>query len=340
MNPFKYSKVRDERAAINAVAPNPNADFLAGGTNKLDLMRQYVEVNDRLVDINALPLHGIQTLATANGTGLRIGAMARMSEVADAAPVKQYFPVVSEALLLSASPQLRNMASIGGNLMQRTRCPYFRETAFPACNKRMPGTGCAAIKGDNRMQAILGTSDHCIATHASDLAVALVALDAIVVLHGPKGERRVPLVDFHKVPGDTPHIESVLQHGELIIAVEVPPLPFAAGSRYLKVRDRASYEFALSSAAVALDVVGGNIRAARVALGGVGTKPWRSREAEAALQGQAANEATFTKAAQAAVQGARPQTLNAFKVDLVQRTLVRTLSEVAQGNKMQIGGNA
>lgn len=332
MNPFQYTKAKDARDAIRSVAADVNTDFIAGGTNKIDLLRHYVELNDKLVDINALPLSGVQVMNSPQGVGLRIGALARMSDVASHPAVVQHFPVISQALLLAASPQLRNMASIGGNILQRTRCPYFRETAFTECNKRIPGSGCAAIKGDNREQAVLGTSDACIALHASDLTHALTALDSIVVIQGPRGERRVPFVDFHVVPGNTPWIETVLQHGELITAIEVPALSFSSKSLYLKVRDRTSYAFALASAAVALDIVGGQVRDARVALGGVGTKPWRSPQAEAALKGQPATEATFQAAARAAVQGARPQADNAFKVDLVQRTLVRALNEVANGS--------
>lgn len=332
MNPFKFSKAANERAAMRMVQGDASADFIAGGTNKIDLIRQYVETNSQLVDINMLPLRDIKTVKVTGGNFLRIGALARMSDVAEAPLVKQNFPVISEALLLSASPQLRNMASIGGNLMQRTRCPYFRQTAFPQCNKRQPGSGCASIKGENRTNAVLGTSDHCIATHASDLAVALVALDAVVELHSSRGVRRVPLVDFHLLPSATPHLETVLQHGELITAVDVPMLPFASNSHYLKVRDRASYEFAICSAAVALDMNGENVRTARVAFGGIATKPWRSREAEAALQGKPANESMFREAARVALQGATPQSQNAFKIELAQRTLVRALTDVAAKN--------
>ena len=329
MNPFKYSRPATEAEAIRAVVTTPHSAFIAGGTNKVDLLRQYIESDDSLVDINALPLRGVIATSGAAGVALRINALARMSGVAEDPAVARHFPVIAEALLASASPQLRNMASIGGNLMQRTRCPYFRQTAFDACNKRVPGSGCASIHGDNRTNAVLGTSPHCIATHASDLAVALAALDAVVVIHGPDGERHVPVTLFHKLPGDTPQLENVLRPGELIVSVLVPALPFAAHSHYLKVRDRASYDFALASAAVALDVQNGVIRAARIALGGVATKPWRAFAAEAALRGKPATENNFRMAARLAVEGAVPQTENGFKIELAQRTLVRALDEVA-----------
>ena len=337
MRAFGYRKVRLPGDAIMAVAGPTNAaapdstvaevKLIAGGTNLVDLMRIGVESPGVVVDINALPLKSIDALP---GGGVRIGALARMSEVAEHPLIVHGFPVLSQALLASASPQLRNMASIGGNLLQRTRCPYFRDTALP-CNKRVPGSGCGAIGGENRMQAVLGTSDACIATYAGDMAVALSALDALVRLRGPKGDRTVNLVDFHLVPGQTPEKETVLQPGELILAVDLPAAPHTSHSQYLKVRDRASYEFALTSAAVGLDVQGGIIRSARVALGGVGTKPWRSKEAEAALVGQAANRTTFAAAAQIALQGARPYSQNGFKIPLAQRTLIRALEVVAGG---------
>jgi xanthine dehydrogenase YagS FAD-binding subunit len=278
--------------------------------------------------VNALPLKTIQALP---GGGVRIGALSRMSEVAAHPLVVRDFPAVSQALLLSASPQLRNRASIGGNLMQRTRCSYFRDTASP-CNKREPGTGCSAIGGENRMLAVLGTSESCIATNAGDMAVAMVALDAVVRIRGPKGDRTVPLVDFHLLPGNTPQIETVLEPGELILAVDLPGAAHARNSHYLKVRDRASYEFAVTSAAVGLSVVGGVIVSARIALGGVGTKPWRSKEAEVALIGKAANRASFQAAAELALRGAQPRSQNAFKIPLSQRTLVRALDIVTGGS--------
>ncbi|MBC6989070.1 FAD binding domain-containing protein [Hymenobacter sp. BT491] len=325
MNNFSYLQATREKAATEALRKNEQAAYIAGGTTLLDLMKLNVEVHPQLVDINQLPLTGIE----AGAKELRIGAMERMSDVGENPQVIDNYPVISEALLASASPQLRNMASIGGNLLQRTRCGYFRDTAFP-CNKRVPGSGCPAQQGDNRNLAILGTSESCIATNPGDLAVALIALDAVVHLENAKGKKRsVPLVDFHLLPGSTPHRETVLEPGELITAVTVPNAPHARRSHYLKVRDRASYAFALVSAAVGLDVQGGQIRSARVALGSVGTKPWRSLEAEKVLTGAPATEATFRAAAAAAVRDARPRQENQFKVELVQNTLVRALTTVA-----------
>ena len=326
MRAFAYEQARVPGDAVMAVAAAPDAKFIAGGTNLVDLMRVGVETPGRVVDINALPLRGVTALP---GGGVRIGALARMSEVAEHPLIVAGFPAVSQALLASASPQLRNMASIGGNLLQRTRCPYFRDLALP-CNKREPGTGCSALQGENKMQAVLGTSETCIATYAGDMAVAMVALDAVVRIRGPKGDRTVNLVDFHVVPGSTPQRETVLAQGELILAVDLPAAPHAVRSHYLKVRDRASYEFAVTSAAVGVDVAAGRIRTARVALGGVGTKPWRSPEAEALLVGQPATREAFQAAAQAALRGARGYSQNAFKIPLAQRTLVRAL-ELATG---------
>jgi len=325
MRAFDFSRTKTAGDAVMAATAQPEARFIAGGTNLVDLMRINVETPVQVIDINALPLRGMTALP---GGGVRIGALSRMSEVAEQPLILSGFPALSQALLLSASPQLRNKASIGGNLLQRTRCPYFRDTSLP-CNKREPGTGCSAIGGENRMQAVLGTSGACIATYAGDMAVAMVALDAVVRIRGPKGDRTVNLVDFHLLPGNTPNVETVLQHGELILAVDLPAAPHAARSLYLKVRDRASYEFALTSAAVGLDVQGGVIRSARVALGGVGTKPWRSFEAEASLVGRPAAEETFVAAARAALQGARAQNQNGFKIPLAQRTLVKALRELA-----------
>jgi xanthine dehydrogenase YagS FAD-binding subunit len=324
MRPFDYLQAPGEDAAIGILQRNPHARPVAGGTNLLDLMKLDVERPDELIDINPLPLSRIE----ATARGLRIGALARMADVADAPPIRDRFPAIAQALLASASPQLRNMASIGGNLLQRTRCGYFRDVGT-ACNKRQPGSGCAAIAGEHRMHAILGVSEHCIATHPSDLAVALVALDATVVLHGPDGERQVPLVDFYLSPGATPEHETVLRQGELIVAVDVADSPLAARSHYLKVRDRAAFEFALVSAAVGLDLDGGRIDGARVALGGVATRPWRALEAERLLVDQPPTAATFAAGAKAAVHGATPRPQNAFKVKLAQLTLVRALATAA-----------
>jgi xanthine dehydrogenase YagS FAD-binding subunit len=323
MQPFKYIRAQDNQAAIGATGIN-EAKFIAGGTNMLDLMKLNIETPKQLVDINKLSLYKIEELL--NG-GIRIGALVKNSDLAYNPVIIKNYPVVSEALLSGASPQLRNMATTGGNLMQRTRCPYFYSTDF-ACNKRDPGSGCAAITGYNRMNAVLGTSDKCIATHPSDMCVAMAALGAIIYVQGPKGVRSIPFADFHLLPGQTPQIEHNLKQDELITHVELPPLSFASKSHYLKVRDRASYEFALTSAAVALDIQGGAIKGARVALGGVGTKPWRSLEAENALIGLPANDTTYKKAAGAAMAGAKPNKDNAYKIELAKRTLVRALNTV------------
>jgi xanthine dehydrogenase YagS FAD-binding subunit len=317
MRPFELTAPKTIDDAVTA-----RGAFLAGGTTLVDLMKLNVMTPHQVLDINDLPLRGIET-----GDGLRIGALERMSDVAAHPGV---YPVIARALLASASQQLRNMASIGGNLMQRTRCGYFRDVASP-CNKRAPGTGCPAIDGANRMHAILGTSESCVATHASDLAVALVALDAEIRLTGPDGGRTVTLTDFYRLPGDTPEIEHDLRPGELITEVVVPRLDWAARSTYVKVRDRASYEFALCSAAVALDLQDGQVRDARVAAGGVATVPWRLRAVEAALRGKPATVETFEAAAAVAADGATPLSGNGFKVSLLRRTVVRALIEGSRG---------
>jgi xanthine dehydrogenase YagS FAD-binding subunit len=317
MRPFELTAPKTIDDAVTA-----RGTFLAGGTTLVDLMKLNVMTPHQVLDINDLPLRGIET-----GDGLRIGALERMSDVAAHPGV---YPVIARALLASASQQLRNMASIGGNLMQRTRCGYFRDVASP-CNKRAPGTGCPAIDGANRMHAILGTSESCVATHASDLAVALVALDAEIRLTGPDGSRTVTLTDFYRLPGDTPDIEHDLRPGELITEVIVPRLDWAARSTYVKVRDRASYEFALCSAAVALDIQDGHVRDARVAAGGVATVPWRLSAVEAALRGTPATAESFEAAAAVAADGAKPLSGNGFKVSLLQRTVVRALIEGSRG---------
>jgi xanthine dehydrogenase YagS FAD-binding subunit len=324
MRPISYARATEVSEAIGAVSADRDLAFLAGGTTEIDLLRLDVVRPNGLVDINALPLRGIEDLP---GGGLSIGALARMSDVAESPGVVARYPMLAQALVLGASAQLRNMASIGGNLLQRVRCSYFRDVDSP-CNKREPGTGCSALEGVNRGHAILGTSEHCIATHPSDLAVALVALDAVVHTDGPLGERAIPIDDFFLLPGDTPEHEHPLAHGELIVRVEVPPAPVARRSLYLKVRDRESYEFALASAAVALRVDGGVIAEARVALGGVATKPWRARRAERMLVGAPAEPATFARAAAAELAPATPRGLNAFKVELAERTMVRALELV------------
>jgi xanthine dehydrogenase YagS FAD-binding subunit len=323
VNPFEYTKVQSPSAALTALAHDRRARLVAGGTNILDLMKIAVEEPQLLVDINALPLRAIER----RGDRLYIGALARLSDVAANADVRTAFPMVAIALAQTASPQLRNMASMGGNLMQRTRCPYFRDVAT-RCNKRVPGSGCSCIGGDNRRQAVLGTSEHCIAAHASDLAVALTALDALIHVTGVYGNRDLPIAEFYRLPGDTPELETALAPGELITGLSLPPLAFAARSTYVKVRDRAQYEFALASAAVAVDLAAGEIRQARVALGGVATIPWRSSQAERALAGAPATRATFERAAEAALAGARGYGQNDFKILLARRTLVRALEIV------------
>ena len=325
MNPFVYARADKPADAVAGVAAGPKAKFLGGGTNLLDLMKDGVETPDKLVDVNPLPLAAIEGLP---GGGLRLGALARNTDVANHKLVRERYPVLAEALLAGATQQLRNMATVGGNLLQRTRCPYFVDISA-ACNKRSPGSGCDAIGGFNRSNAVLGVSDKCIATHASDMCVALAALDAVVRTRGPAGERSIPFADFYLVPGDTPERETVLAHGELIVGVDLPALPMAAKSHYLKVRDRASYAFALVSVAAALEVAGGKIRSARVALGGVATKPWRAIEAEKVLVGQPVGPDVYKLAAEAAMAGAKPAAHNAFKIELAKRTLVRALETVA-----------
>ncbi|MBZ9639281.1 xanthine dehydrogenase family protein subunit M [Streptomyces sp. PSKA30] len=321
MRPITYSRATDTATAIAAVSADPTSDFLAGGTTEIDLLRQNVLHPRRLVDINDLPLTRIE--ATPEGS-LRIGSLARMSEVAAAPTVRERFPVICQALELGASAQLRHMASMGGNLLQRVRCSYYRDAESP-CNKREPGTGCSAIEGFNRGHAILGTSEHCIATHPSDVAVALMSLDARVHTLGPGGERTYAFDDFFLLPGDSPHREHPMEHGELITDIEVPATPVARHSLYLKVRDRESYEFALASVAVAVSVVDGTVADVRVALGGVATKPWRARRVEDFLIGAAAVRDNFALAARAELAEARPTPMNAFKVELAQRTIVRAL---------------
>ena len=325
MQAFQYTRVNDIEGAVGAGSATW-VKFIAGGTTLIDLMKLHVEQPRTVVDINSLPLDKIER--TADG-GLKIGAMVRNSDLAHDAMVQQEYPVLSQALLSGASPQLRNMATTGGNLLQRTRCYYFRDTAYP-CNKRNPGSGCAAIDGYHRIHAILGTSEHCIATHPSDMAVAMMALEATVQIQGAQGQRTVPLQEFYFVPGSTPERENVLTPGELIISVTLPRLARGTRSYYLKRRDRASYEFALASAAVVAQMQGQRVQRMRVALGGIGTKPWRSLEAEQVLEGRDANEQHLRAAAEAALRDAKPLHDNAFKVELAKRTLVRTLQVVTQ----------
>jgi xanthine dehydrogenase YagS FAD-binding subunit len=322
---FSYARPTDEGTALDA-GRAADALFIAGGTGVVDLLRLGVEAPAHLVDVNALAWSRIE--ATPDG-GLRIGALVKNSDLAYHADVVARFPVLAQALLSGASPQLRNMASVGGNLLQRTRCSYFRDIAVPSCNKRTPGSGCAALDGVTRMHAILGVSDRCIAAHPSDMCVALVALDATVDVRGPGGARTIAIREFHKEPGERPEIETALVKGELVKSVTLPKTPFAARSVYVKARDRASFAFALASAAVALDLDGRTVRDARVALGGVGTRPWRSDEAEEALRGKPATTATFERAAIAALAGARPRAGNTFKVELAKRVIVRALEQAS-----------
>ncbi|MFY9984468.1 MAG: xanthine dehydrogenase family protein subunit M [Chthoniobacterales bacterium] len=318
MRPFIY-QVPSSIRKVNSDF-SQDTEFVAGGTTLIDLMKLEVMTPSQLMDINGLPMSGIGLTAD----GLRIGALEKMSDVAEHPEVIAKYPVISQALLKSASAQIRNMASMGGNLMQRTRCGYFRDVSTP-CNKRQPGSGCPAIDGWNRSYAILGTSSFCVATHPSDLAVALVALDASILLQSRNGDRVLKLDDFYRVPGETPEKENQLNPGELITEIRVPRLPWAQRSIYLKIRDRESYEFALASVAAALDVDGDNIRDARVAVGGVGTKPWNLPQVRDALIGKPMNQQTFETAAKLATEGAQPLRHNAFKVELVQRTIVRAL---------------
>ena len=322
MRAFTYERAADVRGALAALAAGgEGARFISGGTNLLDLMKLEIERPTHLVDISRLPLRDIEQLPDG---GLRIGAQAANSDTAAHAVVRARYPVLSEALVAGASGQLRNKASIGGNVLQRTRCPYFYDTPSP-CNKREPGSGCSAIEGLNSGHAILGTSDHCVATHPSDLAVALVALDALLRVRGPRGERTFPVENLYRLPGDTPHLEHTLEAGELIVEVRVPHGDYSRRARYLKVRDRASYEFALVSTAAALQIENGVIRAARLAAGGVGTRPWRLRGCENALVGKPPRRDVFETAAHLALDGARLLSGNRYKLDLLPRTIVRAL---------------
>jgi xanthine dehydrogenase YagS FAD-binding subunit len=320
--PFTFTRASDEKSAL--AAGRTGARYIAGGTTLVDLMRETVERPGAVVDINALPYRDIDL----SGDRLRIGSLVRMTELATHPGVRSQFPIIAQALELSASAQIRNMASIGGNLMQRPRCLYFRDVSA-ACNRRSPGSGCGAVGGLNRMHAILGASDQCVATHPSDLAVALVALDAAVITRDTGGDRRIPIGQFFRQPGQTPDQEHDLRPGELIVAVEVPTRPETRRSGYLKVRDRQSYEFALASAAVALDIAAGVVRAAKVAVGGVATVPWRLPAVEQAVVGQSVSAGLWTAAAARAVDGAKPLADNGFKVELVRRVVERQLATVA-----------
>ncbi len=326
MKPFRYERADDERSAVAVLAGTPGARLLGGGTNLVDLMRLGVETPDVLVDVTRLPANRVDVMPDG---GLLIGAGVRNSDLAADHHVRTRYPALAEALLSGASGQLRNLATTAGNLLQRTRCAYFQDVASP-CNKREPGTGCPAIEGDHRNLAVLGHSSTCVATHPSDMAVALVMFDAVVRVIGPAGVRAIPLVDFHRLPGTSPQRDTVLRRDELIVAVQLPPSDLAAHSTYRKVRERASFSFAVVSVAAALDVRDGRVEDVRIALGGVAHKPWRARAAEDELRGAPADAATFDRAARVELEQARPLRDNAYKVGLAQATLVRTLTELAE----------
>ncbi len=325
MKPFAYVRPATVQEAVIAAA-DPDAKLLGGGTNLLDLMKMGVEEPARLIDVTRL---GFAEVEEYRG-GIRIGAMARNSDVANHPLIRQRYPVLSEALLAGASPQLRNMATVGGNLMQRTRCHYFYDPSFAECNKRTPGSGCAARLGYNRIHAILGASEHCIATHPGDMAVALVALEAVIQVTGPHGQRVIPISEFYRLPGSTPHVETDLRRGELITAIDLPATPLGRRSHYLKIRDRSSYAFALVSVATALDIDRGVIRQARLALGGVAHRPWRVPAAERLLVGRRPEPTAYRIAADTLLTGARPYRGNLFKVELARRSIVRALATTAE----------
>jgi xanthine dehydrogenase YagS FAD-binding subunit len=325
VNNFEYSRATDVADAVRQIVADPAAKFIAGGTNLVDLMKYDVERPARLIDITHLPLKSVEE--TRDG-GVRIGALVPNSDLAYHPVIATRYPLLSSAILAGASQQLRNMASTGGNLLQRTRCFYFYDVATP-CNKREPGSGCAAIKGINRINAILGTSDACIATHPSDMCVALAALDAKVHVAGPSGARAIAFADFHRLPENSPHIDNTLAPDEIITVIELPPRGFAANHSYLKIRDRLSYAFALVSVAAALEIDGGRIADARLALGGVAHKPWRKVDAEAALRGEAPDRTAFAKAADILLRGAKGYAHNAFKIGLARRAILRALTQAA-----------
>ena len=322
---FQYIRATSPKAAIDAMAKDPAAQFVAGGTNLIDLMKKGVVNPEKLIDINNLPLKKLER----QGNSLRIGALSLNSEVSEHELVLQHQPLLSLALKAGASAQLRNMATVGGNMLQRTRCPYFYNTDLP-CNKRQPGSGCGALQGYNRMHAIFGASESCIAVHPSDMCIALAALDAVVIVSGPKGERKIPFAEFHRLPGNQPEKDNTLQKGELITAVTIPDNKFQKNFHYLKVRDRISYAFALVSVAAALEINGGTIKDARLAMGGVAHKPWRLREAEQFLKGKSANDANFKQAAEVAMKDAKGYGHNNFKLKLAPATIVETLQVAAK----------
>jgi xanthine dehydrogenase YagS FAD-binding subunit len=326
MNNFAYARASDVADAVRRIAGDPDAKFIAGGTNLIDLMKENVARPSLLIDITQLPLRRVED--TQDG-GLRIGALVPNSDLAYHPQIEARYPLLASAILAGASPQLRNMASTGGNLLQRTRCMYFYDTTTP-CNKRTPGSGCSALEGINRMHAILGASPHCIATHPSDMCVALAALEARVLAAGSAGERSIAFADFHRLPGDMPHVDSTLREDEIITAIELPPQGFAGNYSYLKVRDRLSYAFALVSVAVGLEMNGDTIRQARLALGGVAHKPWRDRQAEAQLAGARATRESFLQAADVVLRDVRGFGHNDFKIELARRTMVRALAQASR----------
>ncbi|GAB3572049.1 xanthine dehydrogenase family protein subunit M [Spirosoma luteolum] len=326
MNSFSYTRPDEVALAIDDRSQHAHARFIAGGTNLLDLMKENVERPDRLIDINQLPL---STITPTDEGGLRLGALVTNADTAYHHDVETRYPLLSQAILAGASPQLRNMATNGGNLFQRTRCYYFYDLATP-CNKREPGSGCGALNGYNRIHAILGTSHSCIATHPSDMCVALAALDATIRVSGPNGERTIPIADFHRLPGDEPQFDNTVQPGELVTAIDLPADGFADNHTYLKVRDRASYAFALVSVAVGLKLDGDTVTDVRIALGGVAHKPWRKPEAEALLTGKVATKANYRLVADALLEGARGYAHNGFKIELAKRAIVRALSMAAK----------
>ncbi|GJE58352.1 FAD binding domain-containing protein [Methylobacterium trifolii] len=331
MNRFDYVRAGTVAEAVQAFAAGPDARFIAGGTNLVDLMKYDVERPGRLVDITRLPLAEIEE----HDGGLRIGALVTNANVAYDARVRERYPLLANAILAGASAQLRNAASTGGNLLQRTRCYYFYDTATP-CNKRIPGSGCPAIQGLNRIHAIFGASESCIATHPSDMCVALAALEAVVRVSGPEGERSIAFSDFHRLPGDTPEVDTTLKPGEIVVSVDLPERGFASNFTYLKLRDRLSYAFALVSVAAGFEFDGETVKTARLALGGVAHKPWRNREAEALLQGKPATRETFQAAADLIVAEAKPQSENGFKVELARRAIVRGLEQAAAGTPQSL----
>ncbi|MEH2043317.1 FAD binding domain-containing protein [Nostoc sp.] len=327
MNNFTYTRATSVKDAVERATNDQNAILIAGGTNLVDRLKVFLDEPSQLIDISRLEMKRIER--TSEG-GLSLGALVTNTAVADHPDIRRDYPILSRAILSGASQQIRNMATVGGNLLQRTRCPYYYDTAFP-CNKRQPGSGCPAATGINRMHAILGASDQCVAVQPSDMCVPLAALDAVVVVEGPNGKRQIPLTDFHRLPGNTPQRDTNLEPGELITSVVLPPVPFAKSGVYLKLRDRTSYAFALVSVAAAVELAGEQIQNVRLAMGGVAHKPWRSKEAEKFLIGKSANTATFQQAAEIALQEAKPLTHNSFKVDLAKRAIRRALTVSAKG---------